>query len=302
MNVAPKNPIGRLADTAINSLKDPRKTAEKVVEQAKGTAALGKMVAEQVGRSAVSKVAETAGAVVGRASGRKPSPKKATDAPRAESPAPLRPVPDVNEAGHTPAENRGSEPAKQHGDPVKKAAQNAPAAKAPAKKASAMKTPAKKAAPTPADVAQVVEAAVAKDPKKTAAAPAKKAAAKKTAATPTKKAPAKKAAPGDRLPVKKAAEKAPVKKAPVKKAPVKKAAKKAPPKTAEQVATGRGDDVTTPEGTPGAVRGSNPDTAERDLNQPGTEGIVEESTAHEVASESDMLRKAAEQNPEQNPE
>ena len=50
MNVAPKNPIGRLADTAINTLKNPLETAGKVVEQAKGTAAFGKMVVEQVSR------------------------------------------------------------------------------------------------------------------------------------------------------------------------------------------------------------------------------------------------------------
>ena len=122
--MAQKNLIGRLADNAIKSLQDPLGTAGKVVVQAKGTAALGRMVAEQVGRSAVSKAAETASTVVGKASGRKPSPKRATDAPRAEAPTPgpLRSVPEVNEPEHVPTE---------HDTP--------PAKKAPAKKAALKK-------------------------------------------------------------------------------------------------------------------------------------------------------------------
>ena len=128
--MAPRNLIGKLADNAIKSLQDPKGTAGKVVVQARGTAALGRMVAEQVGRSAVSKAAETAGAVVGKASSRKPSPKRATDAPRAEAPAPgpgpLRSLPDVNEPGHTPSGKKA--PAK------KAAAKKAPAKRAPAKK------------------------------------------------------------------------------------------------------------------------------------------------------------------------
>ena len=127
--------MGKLADNAIKSLQDPLGTAGKVVVQAKGTAALGRMVAEHVGRTAVSKATETAGTVAGLASGRKPSPKRATDAPRAEAPAPapLRSVPGVNEPEFAPAEHP-TPPAKK-----------APSKKAPAKKAAAKKAPAKKA-------------------------------------------------------------------------------------------------------------------------------------------------------------
>ncbi|HET6626206.1 MAG TPA: hypothetical protein VFG63_07435 [Nocardioidaceae bacterium] len=291
--MASKNPLGRLADAAVKSLKDPVGTAGKVVEQAKGSAALGKMVAEQVGKSAVSMAAETAGAVVGRASGRKPaSPDEDQDAS-----SPLRSVPDVNEPGHTPAENRPSEPDKKQGDPLaqtNKPAKKAPGRKAPAKKAPAKTAAAKKTAATPNDVAEVVEAAVAEDPGSTAATPAKKAA---------KKASATKSSPGDKLPTKKAAAKqAPAKKtaeqAPTKKAAAKKTAKKAPPRTAEQVANIEGTDVATPAGTPGAGKGHNPDTAEQDLDQPGTEPIVEDSTAKAIAKETQTMRKAAEKNPE----
>src|SRR5688500_796602 len=97
MNVAPKNPIGRLADSAIHSLKNPLETAGKVVEQAKGTAAFGKMMAEQVGRSAVSKATGTAGAVVNKASGLKPGSQESSDAADEATGTPLRPVPEVNE-------------------------------------------------------------------------------------------------------------------------------------------------------------------------------------------------------------
>jgi hypothetical protein len=292
--VAPKNPIGRLADSAISSIKDPLGTAGKVVEQAKGTAALGKMVAEQVGKSAISKATGTAGAVVGRASGRKPSADKGDIADATTEGASLRSVPDVNEPAHTtkPSAERAAESTKQHGDPMRKpartAAKKAPAQKTAAKKAPAERPAAKTPVPSPKDVAEVVEAAVAEDPTKTAAQPVKKSTAKKTA-------------PGDKLPTKKSAstQQPGVKKEAGKTVAGKKVAgKKAAPKTAEQVATAQGDAVTTPVGTPGAGKGRNPDTAERDLNQPGTEGIVDEATVKAVASEAKTMRKAAERNPE----
>jgi hypothetical protein len=287
--VAPKNPLGRLADSAIKSLKDPMGTAGKVVEQAKGSAAFGKMVAEQVSKSAVTKASETVGAVTGLAGGRKT---RSEEAAPSTAGTPLRSVPDVNEPGHTPAENKAehksSGPDKEHGDPMRPAkkapAKKAAAKEAPAKKAAAKKAPSKQSAASPADVAKAVEAAVAEDPNKTAATPAKKTATKKSAAkTPgAKTAPAKKAAPGDKLPTKKAAEKP---------------AKKAAPKTAQQLADDT-EGVTTPVRTQGAAPGNNPDTAEADLNQPGTEEILEASTAKAIASETAALRKAAERNPE----
>lgn len=184
--MAPRNLIGKLADNAIKSLQDPKGTAGKVVGQAKGTAALGRMVAEHVGRTAVSKAAETASTVVAKASSRKPTPKRATDAPRAEAPAPghapLRSVPDANEPLSTPAKHQPAAPTRPPADQVAKA----PTVKKPtARKAPvAKKAPVKQVAANPANVAAVVEAAVANDPTRTAA----------------QKAPAKKSSPGDRLP------------------------------------------------------------------------------------------------------
>jgi hypothetical protein len=57
-------------------------------------------------------------------------------------------------------------------------------------------------------------------------------------------------------------------------------------------------DVITPVGTTGAAPGYNPDTAEADLQQPGTEELMEPSTTKKVKAETDFLRKAAERNPD----
>jgi hypothetical protein len=53
-------------------------------------------------------------------------------------------------------------------------------------------------------------------------------------------------------------------------------------------------DVETPVGTTGADVGHNPDTAEADLQQPGTEPLLDPSTAKAIRSESETMRKAAE--------
>ena len=57
-------------------------------------------------------------------------------------------------------------------------------------------------------------------------------------------------------------------------------------------------DVETPVGTTGAGPGSNPDTDEADLQQPGTEPLMDPATAKSVKSESETLRRAAEREPE----
>jgi len=57
-------------------------------------------------------------------------------------------------------------------------------------------------------------------------------------------------------------------------------------------------DVITPVGTTGAAPGYNPSTAESDLQQPGTEQIMEPSTTKRVKAETDVLRRGAERNPE----
>ncbi|MCY4725603.1 hypothetical protein NYO98_04870 [Nocardioides sp. STR2] len=111
-----------------------------------------------------------------------------------------------------------------------------------------------------------------------------------------------------------AAKKAPAKKAPAKKAAAKKgAARKTAPRRAssEQAAVlapalglseaeveaeldaGTTDDITTPSGIPAAGEGVNPDTTETDLHQPGTEPLMDPGTVKSVASESQMLQRAA---------
>lgn len=57
-------------------------------------------------------------------------------------------------------------------------------------------------------------------------------------------------------------------------------------------------DIETSVGTTGVSAGYNPDTAEADLQQPGTEPLMDPSTTKAVKSESEMLRKDAERDPE----
>jgi len=57
-------------------------------------------------------------------------------------------------------------------------------------------------------------------------------------------------------------------------------------------------DIVTPVGTTGADVGFNPDTAEADLQQPQTPELLEPSVVHAIESESEMLRRAADPNPE----
>ena len=53
-------------------------------------------------------------------------------------------------------------------------------------------------------------------------------------------------------------------------------------------------EVETPVGTTGAGEGYNPDTGETDLQQPGTEPLMDPSLTKSVKSEAETLRKAAE--------
>ncbi|HET7690021.1 MAG TPA: hypothetical protein VFK41_06570 [Nocardioidaceae bacterium] len=57
-------------------------------------------------------------------------------------------------------------------------------------------------------------------------------------------------------------------------------------------------DVITPVGTTGAGVAYNPSTAESDLQQPGTEPLMDPSTTKRIKAETDILRKAAERNPD----
>lgn len=356
--MARKNPVGKLAETALSTLKAPKAAAEKVVDQAKGTVALGRTVAGTAGSMAGSVAGTVAGTVVNKATGRgRRTPVQVTP-PSTPARPDLRSVPRVNEPAHTqPTTRQPAEAAKKHGDVLETpTATRRPAAKAPAKKATAKKAPAKKApvkkaaGPVAEKAASTKEAEptpvrVPTEPDVAAKKAAEEARAAKTAATkkatakkaPAKKTPAKKVAatPADVAEVvesksqgatsaeatgtgttKKSATKAPAKKSPAKrttankapakktaggpgaKLPVKKAAAEPAPKTAEEVVEVEGREVMTPAGTTGAAPGYNPDTAESDLTQPGTEPLLDESTVKSVASESEQLRQAAEKSPE----
>ena len=157
-------PLSKIKDATLDALRHPRDTTGKVVEQARGTVAIGRNVAEGV-------LGQVAGQVSSRVRGGRGGP---TGPAEPERPAaPVTPVP-----SETPA---------PHGDPVATTA--------------AKKAPAKKTVPTPADVAKKTgtKAPAKKTPAKKSAATksaAKKSAAKKSAAT---KAPATKttATPAD---------------------------------------------------------------------------------------------------------
>ena len=327
--MARTNPLGLIKDVALGTLLHPVGTAGKAVEQAKGTAAIGRLVAGQVARTAASAAAGTVGTVARRAGVSSADEQEAGTPATARSTRgvepTLRPVPTVNEPAHTsaPAARRGRKAAspestKNHGDQlaaVTKAVKKAPAKKTPAKKA--VEAPvANKAVEAPP--VQPVKATAAKAPTKKAA----KKTAKKTAGSDTdlttKKTPAKKLAaqglddvtPAD---VAKVAKKTPTKKTtpvtpvtePAAKKTAKKTAKKATkkadgqapttatqdaPRTASEVANEEGPEFTTPVGTTAAGESALPNT---DLQQPGTEPLMDPATVKAVKSETETLQRAA---------
>ena len=120
-----------------------------------------------------------------------------------------------------------------------------------------------------------------------------------TATAPPVTTPAATTAPATKAPAKKtAAKKSPAKKAAARKAPSKQAAVLAPAlglseAEVEELDVASTDDITTPSGIPAAGEGFNPDTTDTDLHQPGTEPLMDPSTVKAVASESAMLRRAA---------
>jgi hypothetical protein len=99
---------------------------------------------------------------------------------------------------------------------------------------------------------------------------------------PAKKAPAKKPS----------ARKATARKASAKKAPSARAATIAPALslTEEEVTE---EAVRTPSGIPAADEGYNPDTAETDLYQPGTEPLMDPATVKSIKSEAEFMQRAA---------
>jgi hypothetical protein len=96
-----------------------------------------------------------------------------------------------------------------------------------------------------------------------------------------------------KAPVKKTAAKKTAKKAPAKKTAAKKTAKKAPAKTAAELAAVEDSSVETPVGTTGADPAFNPDTTESDLQQVGTEPLMDPSLTRAVRSEAETGARGA---------
>jgi hypothetical protein len=99
-------------------------------------------------------------------------------------------------------------------------------------------------------------------------------------------------------PAKQAAKKPPAKKAAkkpaAKKAPSARAATAGPALSQDAREAAGDDDVRTPSGIPAADDAYNPDTAETDLHQPGTEPLMDPATVKSVKSETEVMQKAAE--------
>ena len=190
--MARTNPLGKIKDLTVGTLKLPKAVTDKAVGQAKGAAATGLHVADQVARGAVS----TVGSLVQQRRGAtEPAPpvEVATEEARDDTAPdsvvevvpdidPDEPVNVVEELGLDPAPVETPKPAKK---------------KAPAKKATTSIDAAADTANvdvTPADVAEKV----------TAKKPARRPAAKKAPAA--KKTGAAKTTPSGKLPPRKAAE------------------------------------------------------------------------------------------------
>ena len=127
--------------------------------------------------------------------------------------------------------------------------------------------------------------------------------AAETSATPeatlvepaARKAPARKPAPRKTSAKKTSAKKTSPKKGAAKRAPSARAATVAPALALARNAENgtEDDDVRTPSGIPAADEGYNPDTAETDLHQPGTEPLMDPATVKAIKSEAEVMQRAA---------
>jgi hypothetical protein len=118
-----------------------------------------------------------------------------------------------------------------------------------------------------------------------------------TEATPptatTTEAPAKKS-PAKKSPAKKpSARKSSAGKTTAKKAPSARAATAGPALAQTNPAPSEDDDLRTPSGIPAADEAHNPDTAETDLHQPGTEPLMDPATVKSARSEAEVMQRAA---------
>ena len=147
--MARTNPLGKIKNVAIDSIKDPRRTAETVAGQARGTVALGRFVVGQVGtkvagiwqHGAAQKPASTVAPPAPRR-----SPEEAPAASQVRTPAaPPAGAPETTEPEVTPADIAKNIAPK----PAAKKATRPPAKKAPTKQsAPGAKLPPRKKTPT----------------------------------------------------------------------------------------------------------------------------------------------------------
>ena len=150
--MARTNPLGRIKNVAIDSIKDPRRTAETVAGQARGTVALGRVVVGQVGTK-LAGLRHHGAAGTTPSTGIPPAPRRSPEdapaAPQAKSaaapPAASPAEPDTKEPDVTPADIAKNIAPK----PAAKKTTRPPAKKAPAKKAApGAKLPPRKKTPT----------------------------------------------------------------------------------------------------------------------------------------------------------
>lgn len=182
-----KNPLGKIKDLTVDTLKSPRDMAGKAVGQARGAASVGRHLAGQATKSATSL---TAGAVSKLVSGRKLTVAPAPAAPDHAPSAPAAAAPTTEDLP-TPVnvtEELGLDPAPVDAPQTEDSQTDEPLTSIDAE------ADAGNVDVTPADVARAV---------------ARKAPARKPAATKApaaKKAPARKSAPGAKLPPRKKVE------------------------------------------------------------------------------------------------
>ena len=147
--MARTNPLGKIKNVAIDSIKDPRRTAGTVAGQARGTVALGRVVVGQVGTKLAGlrhHGADGKPTSTGVAPAPRRSPEEAPAAPQAKAPAAPTPAePDTTEPEVTPADIAKNIAPK----PAPRKTTRPPAKKASAKKAApGAKLPPRKKTPT----------------------------------------------------------------------------------------------------------------------------------------------------------
>ncbi len=149
-----KFPIGKLTETARASLKDPKKAAARAVQQARGAASAGRMVAEHVRTVATDRGGDTVGKVRTLLSGsRRPEVHLSTDAPKTDAPS-AEPVPaGLKHHAVPPAPSRPPEPETGSVTPQKTQTRKTQTRKTQTQTTQTQTTQ-KTGTPSPADVAK----------------------------------------------------------------------------------------------------------------------------------------------------